>query len=62
MVIYLAKKPNVVILNETWLKRPFYDSEIFPHNSYKVFRRDRSNFSHPPDKNNPKSLNHKVVV
>ena len=41
------EKPDVVILNETWLKESVQDSEIFPNNAYKVFRRDRSLKSHP---------------
>ena len=41
------EKPDVVILNETWLKDAVIDSEIFPNNCYKVFRRDRSLSSHP---------------
>ena len=41
------EKPDVVILNETWLNQHILDSEIFPNNSYKVFRRDRSLKSHP---------------
>ena len=48
-----SSKPDVVILNETWLKKPILNSEIFPNNSYKVFRRDRSVKSHPPDNNYP---------
>ena len=51
-----SEKPDVVILNETWLKKPILDSEIFPNKSYKVFRRDRSNFSHPPDEKDPKKF------
>ena len=47
------EKPDIVILNETWLKSPVLDSEIFPNNSYKVFRRDRSNISHPLDNKYP---------
>ena len=42
-----GKKPDIVILNETWLMSHIFDSEIFPNNSYKVFRRDRSRCSHP---------------
>ena len=42
-----------VILNETWLKSNIRDSEIFPNDSYKEFRRDRSKFSHPPTKTDP---------
>ena len=47
------EKPDIVILNETWLKNPILDSEIFANNSYKVFRRDRSINSHPLDNKNP---------
>ena len=60
-----SEKPDVVILNETWLNSAIRDSEIFPNDSYKVFRRDRSNFSHPPDKNNPnkfKKLGGGVII
>ena len=45
-----SEKPDIVILNETWLRTGILDSELFPNNSYKVFRRDRSTFSHPPHK------------
>lgn len=48
-----SSQPDVVILNETWLKKPILDSEIFPNNSYEIFRRDRSLKSHPLDKNYP---------
>ena len=50
------EKPDVIILNETWLKAPIIDNEIFPNNSYKVFRRDRSLNSHPYDSLNPKKF------
>ena len=43
----------MVIRNETRLKNLILNSEIFLNNSYKVFHCNRSNFSHPPDKNNP---------
>ena len=45
--------PDIVVLNETWLKSTINDNEIFPPESYKIFRRDRSPESHPPDPNNP---------
>ena len=47
------EKPDVVILNETWLNESVLASEIFPNNSYKVFRRDRSLKSHPLSKKDP---------
>ena len=46
-------KPAVIVLNETWLKSSISDNEIFPDNCYKVFRNDRSQWSHPRDPTNP---------
>ena len=46
-------KPDVIILNETWLKPSINDNEIFPPEAYKIFRCDRSPKSHPPDPQNP---------
>ena len=47
---YVAfNKPDIVILNETWLKENIGSKEIFPFPNYKIFRLDRSPFSHPPD-------------
>ena len=57
-----SQKPDIVILNETWLKKPILDSEIFPNKSYKVFRRDRSVKSHPIDPDNPNKFKKVVVV
>ena len=48
--------PDIVILNETWLKNTINSKEIIPGDVYKVFRRDRSCLSHPPDPNNPKKF------
>ena len=48
-------KPDILMLNETWLKRSVLSSEIFP-DSYKIFRLDRSPKTHPPDLNNPKKF------
>ena len=51
---YLAhKKPDIVLLNETWLSENIEDSEIFPNQSYKVFRLDRSQKTHPFDPSDP---------
>ena len=47
------KHPDVIVLNETWLKSSILDEEIFPINDYKVFRCDRSELTHPRDPNNP---------
>ena len=45
-------KPDVIILNETWLKGSILDSEILPPN-YKIYRVDRTVKSHPWDPNQP---------
>ena len=51
---YLAHtKPDIVVLNETWLSDNINDSEIFPNQSYKVFRLDRSQKTHPLDPSDP---------
>ena len=41
--------PDIIILNETWLKASILDSEILPPNKYKIFRLDRSEKTHPID-------------
>ena len=33
--------PDIVILNETWLKESILHSEILPQDMYRIFRRDR---------------------
>ncbi|WP_293138076.1 reverse transcriptase family protein, partial [Moritella sp.] len=43
-----STKPDLVILNETWLKPSIIDSEILP-SGYNIFRLDRSNYTHPTD-------------
>ena len=54
---YIASHhPDIVMLNETWLKASINDAEIFPNNDYKIFRFDRSPDSHPPDPNNSKNF------
>ena len=50
------KKPDIVIYNETWLKGSIHDNEVLPHNMYKVFRLDRSRFTHPPDPHNERKF------
>ena len=50
-----SQKPDIVIMNEIWLKKSVLDSEIFPDN-YKVFRVDRSLRSHPWDPLRPKKF------
>ena len=44
--------PDAIVLNETWLKNSILDEEIIPSNEYKIYRWDRTEFSHPPDPNN----------
>ena len=46
-------QPDVIVLNETWLKPSIRDNEILPFSDYKIFRLDRSVDSHPPDPLNP---------
>ena len=47
---------DIIVLNETWLKPSIRNNEIIPFHNYIVFRRDRSVFTHPPDKKNPKKF------
>ena len=47
------KKPDLVVLNETWLSKSHLDNEILPSEAYKIFRLDRSEKSHPVDPVNP---------
>ena len=50
---FLAQhKPDVVMLNETWLKTTIRDNEVIHCKNYKIFRSDRSAATHPPDPNN----------
>ena len=49
-----VNKPDVIVLNETWLKDSILDNEIIPIDTYEVFRLDRSKSTHPPDPNNIK--------
>ena len=53
---YISKNiPDIVILNETWLKPTFLNSELFS-DAYDIFRLDRSPKSHPPDPLDPKKF------
>ena len=45
--------PDIIVMNETWLRSTILDSEIFPASAYKIFRKDRSKWSHPPAPTNP---------
>ena len=44
--------PDVIVLNETWLKDTILDEEIFSNTEYKIYRCDRTEFSHPPEPTN----------
>ena len=47
---YLSKlNTDIVILNETWLKKSIVDNEIIPISDYKIYRKDRTAKTHPPD-------------
>ena len=48
--------PDIIILNETWLKPSIKDEEILPSKMYKMFRLDRSVSSHPSDPSNPRKF------
>ena len=48
-----TNSPDIVILNETWLKSTIHDEEILSSNSYKILCRDRTILTHPPDLDNP---------
>ena len=50
-----SNRPDIILLNETWLKRSILSKEIFP-DSYKLFRIDRSTKTHPYDPNRPKKF------
>ena len=55
--LYLYQKsPDIVVLNETWLKKSISDNEIIPTDIYKIFRLDRTTTSHPPDPVYPKKF------
>ena len=47
------KCSDIVVLNETWLKSSILDGEILSSDRYKIFRKERTHFSHPPDPDNP---------
>ncbi len=46
------KRPAIIMLTETWLKKSILDREIIENPDYNIFRCDRSLTSHPPDPNN----------
>ena len=48
-----AAKIDIAVMNETWLKKSILDNEILPSAQYKIYRRDRTAWTHPPDPLNP---------
>ena len=45
--LYLqANNPDVMVLNETWLKSSILDNEVIPTDKYEVFRLDRTKSTH----------------
>ena len=51
------KPPDIIIFNETWLKNnTILDQEILSRDQYEIFRRDRSNDSHPQELDNPQKF------
>ena len=48
-----TSSPDVLVLNETWLKPSIHDNEILSPHAYKIFRCDRSPKSHPTDLEHP---------
>ena len=49
-------RPEVILLNETWLKKSIGDHEVIHDKTYKVFRNDRNRISHPADPIDPKKF------
>ena len=51
-----TKKPDVLVLNETWLNKSVKDGEVIGNHDYDVYRNDRSEVTHPADPSNPKKF------
>ena len=50
-------KPDILILNETWLKKTIEDNELLPSSyNYNIIRVDRSSKTHPYDPKFPKKF------
>ena len=45
------KKPDLIMLNETWLNKSIKSNEVIESSVYTVFRSDRSQLTHPSDPN-----------
>ena len=50
------QRPDIVVVNESWLKSSILNSEILPENNYKIIRCDRSAKTHPWDPSQPKKF------
>ena len=48
-----VNKPDLLMLNETWVTKYIKDRDIISNVNYEIFRNDRSQISHPSDPNNP---------
>ena len=48
-----SEKPDILLLNETWLKKSINDREVIENPNYNVYRNDRSQITHPADPSNP---------
>ena len=46
-------RPDIIALNETWLKKSIHNNEILPDTQYEIFRNDRTRKTHPQDPDNP---------
>ena len=54
---YLTKnKPDILVLNETWLNKSVKDTEVIGDPNYDVYRNDRSEVTHPADPKNPRKF------
>ena len=49
-------QPDILVLNETWLKSSILDNEIFHDKNYTVYRLDRNSNTHPHCTNNTKKF------
>ena len=54
--IIAINKPDIIVLNETWLKKSILDNEILDPKFYKIYRLDRSKETHPLDPENIKKI------
>ncbi len=50
-----TNRPDIIVMNETWLKRPIHSNQVLP-DDYNVFRADKSSKSHPYDPSRPKKF------